>query len=377
MTRATINRLECLDGLRGVLAVYVMISHLAPFAALPAWVQHVLSHGGAAVDMFFILSGLVILRSLESLDFAATPFLIGRITRIFPVFLAMFAVAVAVQPLPANFDALPWIAPDSLARGIWSDGWPRSWGFDIAAHLTMTHGLFPNGVASDVWLSFLGAAWSLSTEWQFYVLVLLLGRMGLDPPRLAAFFLSLAVVGLVWDSTVPEAWRFSRAFLPNKADYFALGIASAIWLRGESVRPLIVVLLATLLLCAARGQAGKLLPPVLWVVCLLAEQSYGPLKPVSACLRWPVARWLGAISYPIYLANEPLQKILGYGLTLLVPGDPFYFTLFWLPAATLIPIAAAAVVHRYIELPGLRWGRARMSDVRCSGENEQVAIIRS
>ena len=35
----------------------------------------------------------------------------------------------------------------------------------------MTHGLFPNGVLPDVWVGFLGAAWSLSTEWQFYLLV--------------------------------------------------------------------------------------------------------------------------------------------------------------------------------------------------------------
>ena len=38
----------------------------------------------------------------------------------------------------------------------------------------MTHGLFPDGGLPDVWVSFLGAAWSLSTEWQFYLLALLL-----------------------------------------------------------------------------------------------------------------------------------------------------------------------------------------------------------
>ena len=32
------KRLECLDGLRGLLAVYVMISHMAPFAVLPGWI---------------------------------------------------------------------------------------------------------------------------------------------------------------------------------------------------------------------------------------------------------------------------------------------------------------------------------------------------
>jgi peptidoglycan/LPS O-acetylase OafA/YrhL len=185
------KRLECLDGLRGVLAVYVMLGHMAPFSALPDWITHPLSHGGAAVDVFFILSGLVIIRSLESCRFAARPFLISRVARIFPVFLVMFAIGIAVQPLPVPFAAMPWIKSDSLALDIWSQGWPVHWIAEISAHLTMTHGLFPNGVLPDVWVSFLGAAWSLSTEWQFYVLALLLGRSRIGVERLAAVFLVL------------------------------------------------------------------------------------------------------------------------------------------------------------------------------------------
>ena len=45
------KRLDCLDGLRGVLAVYVMLGHMAPFSALPGWMTGPLSHGGAAVDV--------------------------------------------------------------------------------------------------------------------------------------------------------------------------------------------------------------------------------------------------------------------------------------------------------------------------------------
>ena len=208
------KRLECLDGLRGVLAVYVMVGHMAPFSALPDWTIRLLSHGGAAVDVFFVLSGMVIVRSLESHGYAARPFLVARVARIFPVYLAMFAVAVAAQAVPVSFAAMPWIGPDSLARDIWASGWPAHWGVEIAAHLTMTHGLFPNGVLPDVWVSFLGAAWSLSTEWQFYVLALVWGRLGPRLPRvggLAAFLMVLAGAGLVWDLGAPEAWRFSRA----------------------------------------------------------------------------------------------------------------------------------------------------------------------
>ena len=43
------KRLECLDGLRGVLALYVLLTHMAPFGALPAWIVWPLSHGEAGV----------------------------------------------------------------------------------------------------------------------------------------------------------------------------------------------------------------------------------------------------------------------------------------------------------------------------------------
>src|SRR5690348_9655804 len=168
------RRLTCLDGLRGLLALYVMLSHTLPFAAIPRWLASPFSHGGAAVDVFFILSGLVIVQSLGSYRYQRAPFLIARVARIYPVFLVVFAIAVLVQPLP--IPAMPWIAPDGQARFIWSEGWPRDWPIGIASHLTMTHGLFPDGVAPDAWVGFLGAAWSLSTEWQFYLLAALIAE---------------------------------------------------------------------------------------------------------------------------------------------------------------------------------------------------------
>ena len=94
----------------------------------------------------------------------------------------------------------------------------------------MTHGVFPDGVLPNVWVGFLGAAWSLSTEWQFYLLALLIGER-LRLRALAWLFLAVSAMAVAWHAVSPEAWQFSRAFLPNKAQYFALGIASAILVR--------------------------------------------------------------------------------------------------------------------------------------------------
>ncbi len=390
------QRLRCLDGLRGALAVYVMASHMAPFAVMPPWLAGLLSHGGAGVDAFFVLSGLVIVQSLAAHDWRSRRFLVARAWRIFPVFLPVFALAVAVQGLdaiagPRVWDAMPWIGPDSPARSIWSIGWPHQWAASIAAHLTMTHGLFPDAVLPDIWVGFLGAAWSLSTEWQFYALAALCVPL-LRHPRIglsgfAALLLAIAVAGAVWQALAPAGFGFGRAFLPNKAEYFALGVASAVLLRSPSPQPsptsgrgqemtlplfrnprplagegrvrahaaFAAVLGTTLLLCLHQG-ADKLIVPLLWVACLAAQLR--PRRTRTSWLAWILTRpellWLGAVSYPLYLVNEPVQKLLGRTLAVAARGDGGWFSLFWVPCALLLPLGLAWALHVGIERPAMR-----------------------
>jgi peptidoglycan/LPS O-acetylase OafA/YrhL len=393
------RRLTCLDGLRGGLAFYVLLSHTLPFAPLPGRLAWLFVHGGAAVDVFFILSGLVIVQSLTSYDYRPRPFLLARVARIYPVFLVVFVFAVAVQPLGTGFERMSWIGPDSTARFIWSGGWPSDWCLFIAAHLTMVHGLFPNGVLPDIWIGFLGAAWSLSTEWQFYLLALLIGpRLGLR--SCAWVFLGVSVAAVAWHAVVSDAWQFSRAFLPNKAQYFALGIISALVVRqgAKGLANYLAVLAVTLVLCAMQGGIDKLLPPIVWTLCLAAQLM--PDKNLPLALREgvgggdashaiggtlapspsPLPRgdgrkrasalhlltvtlqsrpmvWLGATSYCIYLVNEPVQKLLGVALAVAVNGNPTLFTALWIPGAVVLPLVAAWWLHVWIETPALRWGR--------------------
>lgn len=395
------KRLECLDGLRGVLAVYVMISHMAPFAMLPEWVLHPFSHGGAAVDVFFILSGLVIVGSLRNYQYRAAPFLVARFARIYPVFVVVLGLSIAGHAVPLALDAMTWLPPDGLAYRMWARGWPTHWPLDLAAHLTMTHGLFPDGTYPHVWISLLGASWSLSTEWQFYVLALILGgaftRIGWHERWLAWSMLAIAVVGTIWASCAPEDWRFSRAFLGNKAGYFALGVLSArlvlarlqpnherlrLETAGRRSAPESVpdgisravlaeygmMLVAVMAICSWQGGAGKLAAPLVWILCLAAQIApVGPLRPLSAILRTRVLQWLGVLSYGIYLVNEPVQRALGTGLVHLTGADGAIFTVLWIPLAILVPIWAAAWLHRHVEAPGQQWGRGL---IRLRGQSE-------
>lgn len=351
------RRLTCLDGLRGVLAVYVMLSHILPFAVLPPWLMAPFAHGGAGVDMFFILSGLVILRSLQAFQGQPGGFVIARVTRIFPVYLLAFAGALVLRPLDHGIGAMPWIGVDSPARVLVADGWPERSGVEILAHLFMLHGLFPDGVLPHVWVRFLGAAWSLSTEWQFYLLALLLFVRRVRESRMVLAFLLLALAGLAWHMIAPAGGQFSRAFLPNKAQYFALGIASAAVLaRGRVAWPgYLAVLAAVLAIGFDQGGWGKLAAPLAWTICLGAQ--LGSLPPLAWALRHPVLLWLGAISYPLYIAHEPIHKALSIPLAAWAGGDAGWFTALWLPLAVGLPVLMAWGLHVAVERPVQRWGR--------------------
>ena len=364
------KRLECLDGLRGLLAIYVLVGHCAPFAVLPHGLQLAVSHGGAAVDVFFVLSGLVITQSLDRVHGEAVPFLLARAARIFPVFLPVFALAVLIQPAPCGFEHMPWIGPDDAARFICADSWPTSWAAEVAAHLTMTHGLFPNGVLPLAWVSFLGSAWSLSTEWQFYLVSLFVmaagpwrvGTRRAAVTRLGWDLMLLAAAGVLWNWTAPQDWLFSRAFLANKAHFFALGVASVAVVRERRGAVLFygATLAVTLAICALGGSSGKLLPPLVWTLCLAAQMrpKVMGLRPLAWLLACPTARYFGTISYCVYVVNEPIHKLLATELSRLADGSALLFSAVWLPSALLLPILVSHWLHTNVELPALRWGRA-------------------
>jgi peptidoglycan/LPS O-acetylase OafA/YrhL len=186
----------------------------------------------------------------------------------------------------------------------------------------------------------------------------------------------MSAASIAWHAMVPEAWQFSRAFLPNKAQYFALGVVSASVVRDghRGLPAYLVVLAATLALCAVQGGIDKLLPPAVWTTCLVAQAfSSSPRRRegrgwipafagmtmgvLAAVLQSRPMVWLGAVSYCIYLVNEPVQKLLGVTLAMVVQGNAALFTMIWIPGAVVLPVLVSWWLHEWVELPAQRYGR--------------------
>jgi len=354
-----------LDGLRGVLAVYVMLGHAAPFVVLPGCVEAALRHGEAAVDLFFCLSGLVVVQSLERFGFAAGPFLRARARRLLPVYFVVLAAAVLLLAAGSPLPGMPWVNAGSAGAEVWEQALPAGFFWHLLAHVTLTQGLIPQGALPWAYVTLLGPAWSLSTEWQFYLLVAALRVRNLG----VLAILLLAVAAVYRLVPLPGYWQFSRAFLPDAAGYFALGVASAGWLRGEKWVVLAGVFAGVCGLGVWSGEAWKVLTPVIWVGVLLAATKVvvagkdggrrpgfaGAFTPygLAGFLDWRGVQWLGAVSYPLYLVNEPVQRASAMLVAPCVHGDPALFTVVWLPMAVVLPVVVAGWVHRFVEAPML------------------------
>ena len=94
---------------------------------------------------------------------------------------------------------------------------------------------------------------------------------------------------------------------------------------------------------------GKALIPLVWALVMLAQR-----RRWGAILEHPLLLYLGAISYPLYLLNEPVQRGLAMALAPMARGNSAVFTAIWLPTALAGAVLAAAALHRWVEIPSMR-----------------------
>ena len=145
-------RLHCLDGLRGLLAAYVLLHHGMPFlatAAVGTWLPAVFGEGTAAVDGFLVLSGMVVSRALASHPQPFAAFMARRAARLLPCYLIALCLGMLALSLPPPFAEMPWMADFSRAKLHWPQQWPEYPLLHVLLHLPLAHGLVPQAVWGD------------------------------------------------------------------------------------------------------------------------------------------------------------------------------------------------------------------------------------
>jgi peptidoglycan/LPS O-acetylase OafA/YrhL len=329
------RRLLALDGLRLFAALSVLAYHFTARDS-DAWGTHpwniwpevskVTQYGKLGVQLFFVISGFVILMSAWGRR--PDQFVSSRVTRLFPAYWAgVLATGFLLTVLWPAKQLAPW---------------------QVVANLTMVQSALGIGHVDGVY-------WTLWAELRFYVLVGLLAVAGLTRRRVMTLV-------LLWPPLAVWAHNTDQDLIAgllnySTAPFFCLGMV--LYLTYRDGATILHWLLLAYAWALSIGLVGVRFPdgavedtgrtPSLVVELVLITLA---VVAVAVCARLrldhPRWRWLvaaGALTYPLYLLHEYWGW---YFIHLLHPVLPAYPTLVLAAALSLL---AAWLVHRLVERP--------------------------
>lgn len=375
-----------LEALRAWLAWWVVLGHVANLTGLPTTLPAAASplfNTGVAVNVFIVVSGFVITHALLSSRRDSYPmYLARRAARLWPVYLVALSVMVLFPELYAEafvhntfnvsqtYDAQKHLeSQQNLAP-------------HVALHLLLLHGLVPNEILPFAGSSILSPAWSLSLEWQFYLIAPAL-LAALVSRRAARWYLTVgAILVLVLLCNTQEyiTWRFPSTFF-HSAHFFLAGIISRIALAKLAERGVVIRASSwTLGVLSCSGVAALVVDGptestlfrevLIWgaffgMVMTTAGVVSPPGNDLAGTLRRIVSdngfvQRLGAASYSTYILHIPLLSIALYAF------QPYWQSsrgVAVLVAAGSLPVIAviSLVSYRFVETPinrvVKRWAR--------------------
>lgn len=359
-------RIVGLESLRGLMALWVVLTHVLTASGIDTASWHgplkLLGRGVDAVDVFVIMSGFVIWMLLDSANEGYLHFIVRRVFRLYPLYLVCLLASIPMMSLAVTaLRALPWDAAHNADRlQIFADT-AAHLPSHLAAHLTMLHGAVPDSWQPSAAYAILGQAWSISLEWQFYVLAPLLFALCLRRAGFAA--LALFALALHFLPFAPGSLMGQQSFLLPKLYLFVIGMASYLAWKHQDALPAAAInwLLPVGVLAAG---VTRSLPLVIWAACFLAilavhRGARGPLESIVArLLSLPAMRFIGEISYSLYLSHMVILYLLLYTLMPYAQslGQAGHLASM-LVGVPVLAVALSAVLHRWVELPGIAIGK--------------------
>jgi peptidoglycan/LPS O-acetylase OafA/YrhL len=353
------KRVRYLDGLRGLSCLWVMWYHLGVMLHLSSTLNLGLFYRGMVpVYLFFILSGFVIAGLIREKQENYRDFIVRRFFRIWPAFAFLSVVGLFLLGFMLGvLDNLGNRQPIRQHIDIYQSS-QQYWWQHLLIHFSMLHGFFDETIPWSS-KSFIPPGWTITVEWQFYLLA---------PLLVASFRYGLVV--LVWLGSTWLQWRYGNrwdgVYLFEYMDYFLMGIASYLAVQRFQQRIYLLPGLAVLgaIVLAFRGSVFH--EPVfnghvalfLWLLFMLFV--YFPNQQV-ACLAEKIFSnrmlvFYGEISYSLYLLHMfVVFAVLWLTLPWQNSMEPITFFLLNLVLLTLLATGLATFLYRSVELPCMRW----------------------
>jgi exopolysaccharide production protein ExoZ len=329
-----------IQALRAIAALLVVVYHafdlwevrIAPGAPDPMW-----TNGAAGVDIFFVISGFVMVVSSRRLLVQPRAWMIfmrHRVVRIAPLYWLLTTLKLALVLFFADLALRSNLDPDYVLR---------SYLFlpvvDSAGHFRP---LLPVG-------------WTLTYEFLFYLVFALALGLRVDVLRviIPAFALIAGLALLRTEDWPPWTILFSTIVVE-----FLFGVALAkATLRGFSLPPVVaaIAILAGFALILIIPEGPENLRTLVWGVPALAIVAGAislETRIAGALPRWLLA--LGDASYSIYLVHGFILPAVGVGIVALHWTTPSA-QVFTVAACLVVGSLAGWLVYVVVERPMLLW----------------------
>lgn len=333
------HRIDALNGLRGIAALLVVISHFALYnrqELSPAFLPFANQLGFFAVAVFFLISGFVIPITLAKSSPA--DFLWRRVWRIYPIFFICCILIIC-------FGALI------------NEQWPDA---QSIRSLLLTSSLFgglfllPKDMTQ-------GIVWTLNIEVKFYLICALV--WWLSQARWARFYRIFLVVlvvlfGLTYPLHKPDLnvpWVLDASYAVSALPYMIMGVFVCLRMLGHLslAQTGLGLIIATAAFFRAPLEIMRsmqaLLPSYLLAAGVFAFTLYA-----RAYLRFlsnRVSSFLGLVSYPVYAIHLGIITLVNHYLPL-----PLMVRFALVITGTLI---VAYGLHRWIEQPLIDWSKRK------------------
>ncbi|HVM88504.1 MAG TPA: acyltransferase [Puia sp.] len=350
----TTTHYPALDGLRGLSLCAILLHHNFNYHGIFEifWIS---------VDIFFALSGFLItdllLKKREGKNFLAN-FYTRRLLRIFPLYyislFLFFYIIPAIIKYPFNIGLF-------LKNQIWFWTYLQNW-FII---FNYEHN---NG--------FLDHFWTLAIEEQFYIIwpciILLLRSIQKITTFLLASMLIIFTARItIWCFQFDQL-NYAALYKFTRVDGLLIGSLLALVRIDNSF---FLRLIDKLLISALLFSAGIILPilkilfhfKLAYTACCIypfvgllggfaVNFTLNGKNFLYNLLTQPYLRFIGKISYGLYIFHWPIYKLLmGKFSTPLQPGGSTFFTSFLIPlSSTILTLIAAIISYYCIESPFLK-----------------------